>query len=619
MAAGANSIRYVLEVDDQGSPRLIRFGQNATGAGNAAAGAFGNVTRSMASMTMAGMGVTAMLSKIATGTMAVVEAAAKYDSLQVRLKGIEGGAKGAAIAFDRLQELSKLPGLGFEQAADAYAGLRSLRQDGPEAIAIIEAFARANASMGGGAEEFGRAMRQIQQIIGKGKLMAEDVNTIAESIPNFRAMMLDAFGTTDASKINDKNSMKQFLEGIVRASKDLPKAGETIRNNLDNLSDAWVRLKASMADTEFIKSVTADLAKLVETLAKANEQTSRAAKDSKDRGYGDGMYGRLRSGNSSVGKEAGRLGIAMLAAVPTGGLSLFSEAFGGPSLGQYVPGLGMESKQDRIKKELDAISGTAASLKGKTRAGDTVSMSDATKGDKKERAARTAKDVNIDYWEVGGNDLRATQARWNNARGVDRDREEKRRQDAKAEMDLIFEISEKEIAYEKEIARVKAEIVKDNLDRIRGYYNDIAQNSAGVLTQSFMQIENGFASMGSAILDGFKNMLIQMAAEVAANAIVFGALTLMSPASAGVFAKGFGGLSGLLMGHATGGGVGSGEASIIGERRAEIFVPRSSGRIEPTASGSGQNITIVVRNPAEAQSTARALRRDERQRNTGLR
>jgi hypothetical protein len=284
----------------------------------------------------------------------------------------------------------------------------------------------------------------------------------------------------------------------------------------------------------------------------------------------------------------------------------------------------MESKQDRIKKTLDAISGTAASLKGKTRESDIVSMSDATKGDKddeepKERAVRAAKDVNVDYWEVGGNDLRATQARWNNARGVDRDREEKRRQDAKAEMDLIFEISEKEIAYEKEIARVKAEIVKDNLDRIRGYYNDIAQNSAGVLTQSFMQIENGFASMGSAILDGFKNMLIQMAAEVAANAIVFGALTLMSPASAGVFAKGFGGLSGLLMGHATGGGVGSGEASIIGERRAEIFVPRSSGRIEPTASGSGQNITIIVRNPAEAQSTARALRRDERQRNTGLR
>lgn len=615
MAAGANSIRYVLQIDDQGSPRLIRFGQNATSAGNAASNAFRLTTRSMASMTIAGMGVTAMLGKIATGTMAVVEAAAKYDSLQVRLKGIEGGAKGAAIAFDRLQELSKLPGLGFEQAADAYAGLRSLRQDGPEAIAIIEAFARANASMGGGAEEFGRAMRQIQQIIGKGKLMAEDVNTIAESIPNFRAMMLDAFGTTDASKINDKNSMKQFLEGIVRVSKDLPKAGETIRNNLDNLSDAWVRLKASMADTEFIKSVTADLAKLVETLAKANEETSRAQKDSKDRGFGNDVFGRMRSGNSSTRKEYGRFAIA---AVTSGIPGIINEIAGGPSLGQYVPGLGMESSQDRIKKTLDAISGTAASLKGKTRESDEVTMAKATGGDKKERV-RTAKDVNVDYWEVGGNDLRATQARWNNARGVDRDRKEKRRQDAKAEVDLISEISGKEIAFAKEIARVKAEIVKDNLDRIRGYYNDIAQNSAGVLTQSFMQIENGFASMGSAILDGFKNMLIQMAAEVAANAIVFGALTLMSPASAGVFAKGFGGLSGLLMGHATGGGVGSGEASIIGERRAEIFVPRSAGRIEPTASGSGQNITIIVRNPAEAQSTARALRRDERQRNTGLR
>ena len=409
--------------------------------------------------------------------------------------------------------------------------------------------------------------------------------------------------------------MKQFLEGIVRVSKDLPKAGETIRNNLDNLSDAWVRLKASIADTEFIKSVTADLAKLVETLAKANEETSRAQKDSKDRGFGNDVFGRMRSGNSSTRKEYGRFAIA---AVTSGIPGIINEIAGGPSLGQYVPGLGMESSQDRIKKTLDAISGTAESLKGKTRESDEVPMAEATGGDKKERV-RTAKDVNIDYWEVGGNDLRATQARWNNARGVDRDRKEKRRQDAKAEMDLIFEISEKEIAYEKEIARVKAEIVKDNLDRIRGYYNDIAQNSAGVLTQSFMQIENGFASMGSAILDGFKNMLIQMAAEVAANAIVFGALTLMSPASAGVFAKGFGGLSGLLMGHATGGGGGSGGASVIWERRGGVFVPRSAGRIEPTTSGSGQNITIIVRNPAEAQSTARALRRDERQRNTGLR
>ena len=147
---------------------------------------------------------------------------------------------------------------------------------------------------------------------------------------------------------------------------------------------------------------------------------------------------------------------------------------------------------------------------------------------------------------------------------------------------------------------------------------DIAQNTSSVLASSFAQIGNGFTAMTDAMLEGFKNMLVQMAAELAANAVVFGILNLFSGGAATTFAKGFTGLSGLLLGHATGGSVSGGEASIIGERRAEVFVPRGPGLIDPTAGATGPGITIIVRNPAEAQSTARALRKDARQRNTGL-
>ena len=45
--------------------------------------------------------------------------------------------------------------------------------------------------MGGGAEEFGRAMNQIQQMFTRA-LMAEDINTISESIPKL-AFLVDAF------------------------------------------------------------------------------------------------------------------------------------------------------------------------------------------------------------------------------------------------------------------------------------------------------------------------------------------------------------------------------------------------------------------------------------------
>ncbi|MBK9580291.1 MAG: tape measure protein [Fibrobacteres bacterium] len=566
-----------------------------------------STARAMGNLSLAGMGISAMMGKIASGTMAVVQAAAKYDSLQVRLKGIEGGALGASAAFSKLQELSKLPGLGFEQAADAYAGLRSLKQDGPEAIAIIEAMARANASMGGGAEEFGRAMRQMQQIVGKGKLQAEEITTIAESIPNFRALLLDAFGTTDAAAINAKYSMDEFLAGVVNASKKLPPPAETITNNLDNLNDSWTRLMASFGNTSAIKSATGALSGMIEKMAIAMEETpklmanlesasagARARRDKKDEGFLSKTlsksvlvkqtYGYLGTASSSQSQSAQEYAKFMSTYVAPAPMSK-------SEVDAYI-----KAQNDAIKREKQTMS--------------------AATGGKKSSAAK-GRDVNVDFWSTGA-DLAATQFDWNNRRGIDRGLADRRKQAAKEEQDAIAEISAQEIAFYKEIQDQKAEIVRENTERIQGYYVDLAQSSSAVLAQSFAQIGEGFGAMADAMLSGFKNMMIQMAAEVAANAIVFGVLNLFSGGAAGTFAKGFTGLSGLLMGHATGGYVGGGEASIVGERRSEIFVPRSAGRIEPTTTSAGQSITIIVRNPAEAQSTARALRKDARQRNTGI-
>ena len=626
----ADRIRYVLEVDDQGSPRLVRFGQTAQHTGQQAQNAFNNTSNAsrrlssqMANLSIVGMAVSQMLGTVARGGMAIVEAAAKYDSLQVRLRGIEGGAKGASMAFEKLQALSKLPGLGFEQAADAYAGLRSLKQDGPEAIAIIEGIARANATMGGGAEEFGRAMRQIQQIIGKGKLMAEDVGTIAESLPNFRAMLLEAFGTTDAAAINAKYSMDEFLAGIVRASKDLPAPAETITNNLDNLNDAWTRLKASFADNEAIKTATAALGVLLEALAKANEITGGARRTLKEAGVNPNLpWNRIKYGGSNIFKEAVRTPLTYIG--PFGAVSLASTLMGGISQADLIPGLGLKTEDD-IAKSM-GLSGSATSNSNSAlslaayqkgiKTGARKTMKQATESAKEKKVAK-GRDVNVDFWDTGA-DLGATQYEWNKRRGVDRGLEERRKADRQKEREELQAVADSEIAQYKEISAMLEQIAKERTDRINGYIVDIAQNTSSVLASSFAQIGNGFTAMTDAMLEGFKNMLVQMASELAANAVVFGILNLFSGGAATTFAKGFTGLSGLLLGHATGGSVSGGEASIIGERRAEVFVPRGPGRIDPTAGATGPGITIIVRNPAEAQSTARALRKDARQRNTGL-
>jgi|GEM_PF-4471763 len=218
------------------------------------------------------------LGSVSRATMTVVEASAQYDTIKVRLDAFEGSAQAGAAALDRLQTLAKQPGLGLTQASSAYASLRALKESGPEAIAIIEAIAKANASMGGGAEEFGRAMNQIQQMLGKGKLMAEDINTISESIPIFRALVMDAFGTTDTQALNAKYSIQELLKGIEEAAAKLPPPGETIRNNMDNIGDAWTRLKASLGDADSIKAATGFLATFIEKLAVSNE-LARKRKD----------------------------------------------------------------------------------------------------------------------------------------------------------------------------------------------------------------------------------------------------------------------------------------------------------------------------------------------------
>lgn len=608
----ADRVRYVLSVDDQGTPTLTRFGNAAQRSGQQSSSAFQRTSssantmfRSLSQLTIAGYGVSQALSAASRAGIAIVQAASQYDSLKMRLQGIEGSAQGANLALSNMQELSKMQGLGFEQAASAYAGLRSLKRDGPEAIEIIKGIARANANMGGGAEEFGRVMRQMQQIIGKGKLMAEDVSTISESLPNFRALMLEAFGTTSAEAINAKYSMDEFLAGIVNAAKALPEPADTIKNNMDNLADSWTRLKASIGDTDAIKSATKSLGDFLETLAKAQEGRNRTAELLKAQGHqGTGAEVSRIGGQTKLGRVAQLTALSMYISPLLAAKALYT----GNSVFDYLytpetaPLETSQSGATKYAKQMPFATQSAAKKKSQTMAQATANG--LRKGPK-------AQDVNVDFWQVGGNDLAATQWNWNQARGVDRDLTASRKKEADKAAEEARKKAEKD-------AQEAEELAKRNSDRIHSYYVTMSTDASSVLSSSFAEIGNGFQAMTDAMVEGFKTMLIRMAAELAANAAIFGILNLFSGGIAGSFASSLGGLSGLILGRATGGSLDAGEAAVVGERRAEIFIPRGPGRVEPVAS-SGPGITIVVQNPAEARSLVRDLDRDQRNRRTGLR
>ena len=141
-----------------------------------------------------------------------------------------------------------------------------------------------------------------------------------------------------------------------------------------------------------------------------------------------------------------------------------------------------------------------------------------------------------------------------------------------------------------------------------------ANQLEGVLSSSFASALRDGTNLWSSLGEGFKNMLIEMAAQMAARAAIF---TLFNALTGGSFGLAAGGLSSFVF-RAGGGPYESGSNLVTNERRPEAIIPRSPGRVAPTAKG-GDTITIVVQNPTQAVSVRRQLTKDDRRRNTGIR
>ena len=205
-------------------------------------------------------------------TESLVEATALYEQMNLRLLALDGSAVVTAGHMVQLQEAARAPGLALEQATKGYLALRGLNETGEQSIAILNGIAKANTAMGGDQETFGRAITQIEHIIGLGKLSGQTINALSKDIPNFRGLMLEAFGTVDTKVINTKYTMDEFLAGIMAAANKLNTPTATITNDLDNIADGWMRLKASMLDQDFLKGATGLIDAFLQKINDANEK-----------------------------------------------------------------------------------------------------------------------------------------------------------------------------------------------------------------------------------------------------------------------------------------------------------------------------------------------------------
>lgn len=200
----------------------------------------------------AGVGVFAAAT---TAALAVLKDYAPYDSMVRGLLNVEGTVSGTKARLEELRDVAKMPGLGFEEAVQGDIRLRNAGLSAELSKGAILGFGNALASVGRGKADLDGVILALGQIAAKGKVSAEEINQIAERVPQIRRVMKDAFGTADTEALQKMGmNSTRFISGMVAELGKLPKVTAGAQNAVENFDDAWKALKNS--STEFAVDIS---------------------------------------------------------------------------------------------------------------------------------------------------------------------------------------------------------------------------------------------------------------------------------------------------------------------------------------------------------------------------
>lgn len=548
---------------------------------------------------------------VSAGVMSIVDAAKQYDSIRSRLNAAEGSSILGAQDFREIQEMAKKPGLGFEQAASTMATLRGMKVTAGEAKQLILGIAQANASAAGTAEQFGAVMYQIQQSVSLGRLMSEDLKPIMQQIPTLGAAIQEHFGASQAEELNKRlkesgKSVRDFWLEVANLGQRLPATGETIANNIDNMGDAWVRLKASFSDVGMIKSATGAIAKLLETMAELREGVDeRKAFDVKVADYMKKRYGTT------------------------------SRFFGAAKTLNVGKAFGVDAKEARREAE-EIVRAQELMQKAEDLAGQKKAPPAAPPGSDKE-----AKRDPSAQWatRTGRNEVTLTDS-WRqmdaaaaeHVRNVERAEatDERKGEERLRERErLVREIEHKEkeiVAQEERVEKSKKRIAeavakdeerrqKERLDNERRFWEQMKQSTTDGLAGILIAEQEG-ASWWSGI-DGMRHRLVK-AGITGATRIGVDWLAGMAGMAAGGPVGGALGMGGMeilssFLGFRANGGH-TLNAQVVGEHGREVFRPATPGTIYNNSQSTNftGGITVILPNARSADDIARDLPRATR-------
>ena len=175
------------------------------------------------------------------------QALVTMEAMKLSLTAVEGSAEKAYAQLKNIAEIAKLPGVHLESAIKTTVTLRALKLEAQLVERTIIAIGNALATLGR-ESELGGVTLALSQIIGKGKVHAEEINQIAERLPLIRGVLVEQFGTAN-TEILQKMDIKitDFVAKITEGLENLPKVATTIGTELKNMKNQWFLFKAGLA------------------------------------------------------------------------------------------------------------------------------------------------------------------------------------------------------------------------------------------------------------------------------------------------------------------------------------------------------------------------------------
>lgn len=184
----------------------------------------------------------------ALGGLALKQAS-DFESLRRGLEAVSGSSEKAAVQFERLKKVAELPGLGFKEAVQGAVNLQAAGFSAATAERALKAFGNALATIGKGRAELDGVVLALSQIQSKGKFSAEELNQLAERLPQIRVAIKQAFGTASTEDIQKLGlTSEQIIEKIIAEFEKLPQVTGGLRNSFENLRDNAERALAAIGD-----------------------------------------------------------------------------------------------------------------------------------------------------------------------------------------------------------------------------------------------------------------------------------------------------------------------------------------------------------------------------------